>query len=135
MYIVHYSSSLFIFSFSIGLAHCPILYNWGSLIPQSTFRCQGVSNPDQDQAIVSLYRAIRTYSFIEFVLLIYIFACTCTPFISKTINLEQNLYRASVLLLAAIQILEVRYIVLIKLIVVKSCIANRQAQARSFPMQ
>ena len=50
MNIVHYGSSPFIFSFSIGLAHCPTLYKWGSLIPQVAFASIGSANPRSLQA-------------------------------------------------------------------------------------
>ena len=50
MNIVHYGSSPFIFSFSIGLAHCPTFCRWGSLIPQVAFADIGSANPRSLQA-------------------------------------------------------------------------------------
>ena len=47
---LHYGSSLFVFSFSIGLAHCPTLCKWGSLIPQVAFASIGSVNPGSLQA-------------------------------------------------------------------------------------
>ena len=38
------------FSFSIGLAHCPTLYKWESLIPQVAFASIGSANPRSLQA-------------------------------------------------------------------------------------
>ena len=61
MYIVHYGSSLFIFSFSIGLAHCPTLYKWGSLIPQVAFASIGSANPMSLQAGAKIGQSIADH--------------------------------------------------------------------------
>ena len=79
MYIVHYGSSLFIFSFSIGLAHCPTLYKWGSLIPQVAFADIGSANPWSLQARVKIGQSLADHMS-EGIQIILIASDKCYPF-------------------------------------------------------
>ena len=49
------------FSFSNGLAHCPTLYKWGSLIPQVAFASIGSANPRSQQAGAKIGQSIADH--------------------------------------------------------------------------